>query len=140
MRADDPVVVVQQLVPALRRSLRPRLSRGTKDLPVSPAQLQLLLTVEQHDNPAVSDLAAQLGISFSTVTEKIDKLVSIGYLKRTKSRRDRRKTLISLTEASFPLVQAALAEQRSWLAQVLHEFTVEEQAVVLRFLRALARS
>src|SRR4051812_6896053 len=121
MAAQDRYVdEVMELLPSLRRVLRPRTPEGYDDAALSPAQLQLLLELTVSGVQPMSQLAGRLGVSFSTVTELVDRLVLSGKVVRTKSEQDRRQTLVRVTPEAAALAATVLEDRRARVQQAFN--------------------
>lgn len=70
--------------------------------PLSISEIHLLEAVGDSEGGAqsVSGIAAQLGITLSSVTIAVGKLVKKGYLKKQRSERDARSVVITLNKES----------------------------------------
>lgn len=125
------------LLPALRRALRPRPPAGYERCSLSSAQLQVLVELSAGGVQPMSELAARLGVSFSTATELVDKLVRTGKVARTKSERDRRQTLVQVTPEAQSLVAALIEDRRQRVQRVFDRLNSAERTTVVRVLRQL---
>ncbi|MCX6020533.1 MAG: MarR family transcriptional regulator [Chloroflexi bacterium] len=134
---DNSVEEVLGLLPSLRRSLRPRTPEGYDQGALSPAQLQLLIELTNTGIQPMSELAGRLGVSFSTATELVDKLVRAGKVVRMKSERDRRQTLVRATPEAEALAVAVTADRRLRVQQALEGLSENEQHSAVRALRML---
>jgi DNA-binding MarR family transcriptional regulator len=65
---------------------------------ISPAQGRILFALWKRDNVPIQELVRQTSLSKSTLTLMLDRLEERGLLIRVPSARDRRETLIRLTE------------------------------------------
>lgn len=71
------------------------------DLPrVTPAQMGMLMVIEQCGESTVKDVAKTLGITSSAATQLVDGLVMGGYLTRKISTEDRRAVTLALSKKS----------------------------------------
>jgi DNA-binding MarR family transcriptional regulator len=88
---------------AFRAALRRFLAfseAAARERGLAPQQHQALLAIKGHPaggRVAIGDLAASLGIRPNTAVELADRLVAAGLVRRTNSREDRRRVLLSLT-------------------------------------------
>ncbi|MGE5607320.1 MAG: MarR family winged helix-turn-helix transcriptional regulator [Bacteroidota bacterium] len=67
------------------------------DVDLNPAQGRILFVLWQKDAISINELAQKTALSKSTLTSMLDRLESVGYLKRVPSPEDRRQILIKLT-------------------------------------------
>jgi len=69
------------------------------EIGVTMSQAKLLYLVQAEPGLRMSDLAARMGVSLSTVSGVIDRLVDQGYLGRTDDPADRRQVILRITDA-----------------------------------------
>ena len=106
------------------RRLRGRENRSHGEL--SDAQYGLLINLVDHEPLPTSELACMANLSPATATGMLDGLVAAGLVERTRSERDRRVVLTSLTTHGRALVDARHAEFAPRFAAALAEFSDEE--------------
>lgn len=75
------------------------------------SQMRVLWILERRKSATPSDLASEIQVSCSTITELADRLVDAGYVRRTHSDRDRRQIFLRLTSKGRRLV-AEFARRR----------------------------
>ena len=63
---------------------------------VTFAQMRVLWTLELQKAVAVGEMARMIGVTNSTATELVDRLVRGGYVRRTQPPEDRRQVLLAL--------------------------------------------
>jgi DNA-binding MarR family transcriptional regulator len=68
---------------------------------------------------SVSELAARIGVSLSTVSEIVGTLSRAGLVQRQEDPNNRRRTLVSLAEQHRPAVERFVAERAAPLLRVL---------------------
>ena len=61
------------------------------------AQGRIIFSLWQNDNIPISELARQTALGKTTLTSMLDRLEAMGYIKRHRSKEDRRKILIQRT-------------------------------------------
>lgn len=67
---------------------------------ITPSQMALIFMVNYHEKITLSDIAKNLNISKSAVTQLVDGLVRLDLLKKINDENDRRINYLSLTEKS----------------------------------------
>lgn len=65
---------------------------------INPAQGRIMFVLWQNDEISFKELAKRSSLSKSTLTSMLDRLEKMGYVNRIRSKTDRRKILIKLTE------------------------------------------
>ena len=68
------------------------------DIEINSAQGRIMFALWQADGVSINELAKKTQLKKSTLTSMLDRLEKMGYIKRQRSRKDRRKILIRRTE------------------------------------------
>jgi len=74
---------------------------GINDL--NNAQGRIIFSLWQKDNIPIADLARQTALGKTTLTSMLDRLEQSGHIVRIPDRKDKRKTIVSLTDKSKSL-------------------------------------
>jgi DNA-binding MarR family transcriptional regulator len=106
------------------RRLRGRENRAHGEL--SDAQYGLLFGLVDHEALPTSELACLANLSPATATGMLDGLAAAGLVERTRSERDRRVVLTSLTQHGRALVDARHAQFAPRFTAALAEFSDDE--------------
>jgi DNA-binding MarR family transcriptional regulator len=106
------------------RRLRGRENRAHGEL--SDAQYGLLFGLVDHEALPTSELACLANLSPATATGMLDGLAAAGLVERTRSERDRRVVLTSLTQHGRALVDARHAQFAPRFTAALAEFSDHE--------------
>lgn len=89
---------------------------------LSPVQLRALTILRAASGGKLATLAAGMGVSVSTASRLVDRLVSAGWVLREQSSRTRREVSLTLTAAGADVLtrydERRLADLRVRLAQV----------------------
>ncbi len=74
--------------------------RQLKDygIEINPAQGRIMFALWQKDGVAINELVQKTKLEKSTLTSMLDRLEDMGYVRRQRSRKDRRKILICRTK------------------------------------------
>ncbi len=87
-----------------------------------------------------SELAAAEKITNQSMSQILSHLMELGLIFRTASETDKRKVIISLTEAGKQMIQQVKSEKNEWLSAALEATcTDEEQALIRKVLGPLSR-
>lgn len=100
------------------------------------AQYRVLVFLDAGDRPA-SDVAALLDVTPSTVTSVVDGLCSRGLVARGEDPTDRRRVILSLTEAGTDAVIEGDLVVAERLGRLLDRLPAEEAEGALRGLESL---
>ncbi|WP_405882155.1 MarR family winged helix-turn-helix transcriptional regulator [Streptomyces sp. NBC_01136] len=125
--------------------LMPRMVGRAKRIPV-PEELQSLALAPRHlsllsyllfDGPmSVNDLAARLEVAPTTVSLMVGELSGKGILERREDPADRRRRIISITDAQRPSISAWLSRGATAWRQALEPLTPDQRQLVIDTLRA----
>ncbi|MGK5557684.1 MarR family winged helix-turn-helix transcriptional regulator [Actinomadura kijaniata] len=88
---------------------------------------------------SVSELAARMGVSLSTVSELVGTLSRAGLVERREDPDNRRRTLVSLAERNRPAVERFVAERAAPLLRVLDGLSPRDRQGFAAGLAAWAR-
>lgn len=99
-------------------------------------EVHFLTAVGPGGEPTVSELAARLGVTHGAVSQLAGRLEKKGLVQRTANPKDRRQSIVRLTDAGKELCrrhQAADQRNYGYLSQWLDGFSDEEVSLVLRY-------
>jgi len=68
------------------------------DIEINSAQGRIMFALWQNDGISINELAKKTQLKKSTLTSMLDRLEKMGYVRRQRSKKDRRKILIRRTE------------------------------------------
>lgn len=68
------------------------------DMEINSAQGRIMFALWQKDGVSINELAKKTQLKKSTLTSMLDRLERMGYIRRQRSKKDRRKILIKRTE------------------------------------------
>lgn len=109
-----------------------------RSVEVELSTLRLLRAVERHpSDPSVGDVAETLGIDQSTASRQIEQAVSTGYLARSRSADDARRTKLTLTSDGAAVLADANRNRREALGQVTADWSDQDLADLVRLLHEL---
>ncbi|MCJ8303088.1 MarR family transcriptional regulator [Shewanella sp.] len=100
----------EQLLISLRRVIRAidiHSRQLNKQSGLTGPQLMVMQNISQLDAPLVKEIAQEVALSPATVTTIIDRLESRKLVIRTRSKTDKRKVHLSLSEAGQALLSSA---------------------------------
>jgi DNA-binding MarR family transcriptional regulator len=106
------------------RRLRGRDTHRPEEL--SYAQYCLLFGLADRGELSASELAGLADVAPATATQMLDSLVAGGFVERSRSERDRRIVLVSLTSGGSELVAARRARYEALWTQALARFSEQE--------------
>lgn len=114
-------------------------TRGLRRHGLSIAARILLATLEGADEPlSQSAIAERLLVTGASVSSLVDTLERKGLVRRVRSATDRRTTLVELTDAAGPVVDAVLAEVTTLHAHEFAGLDVQERETFVMLLAKVA--
>lgn len=110
--------------------------RHIKDL--VPAYGNILTVLYDHNGAlSMKEISSLLGKEKSTVTELINKLEKLGYIRKEKSDLDKRVTNILLTNQGLALESNFVEISNNLNAKAFNSFTEDEKSELFRLLKKL---
>lgn len=107
---------------------------------VSAHQASILDHLDEREPIALHDLAAHMGVTLSTMSLTVERLVRKGYVRRTRDPKDRRRLQLLLTEPGQRLRQASTVLDPQRVSAMLAELSGDELRKGLDGLALLAEA
>jgi DNA-binding MarR family transcriptional regulator len=126
---------IRRIVQLLRRSA----NASEKHLGISSAQLFVLHKLADVKSLSVGDLAQRTLTSQSSVSEVVQKLVTAGFVTRTRSTRDARSVDLSLTEAGKAILHKAPVAPQDYILAGLNRMPPRDRKQLARLLGRLVK-
>lgn len=118
--------IAEELRPAVLRLAR-QLRRETEALGVTSQQVTLLWLVRTRPGLSLRELASEEGISAPSLSGHVDRLETLGLLRRVRSTEDRRRVGLELTTEGESLLKRVRARRTTWLAERLALLSDDER-------------
>jgi len=118
--------VCNLMLSLIRKTIRwdnNHLSRGIITIP----QLHVLFFLSTRAFSLMSDINKEMGIKGSTLTAMMDKLVSLGFVKRIPGESDRRTVLVSLTQKGKKILERFLEDRKKIIIRIFRNLSSEER-------------
>src|SRR3954454_7981975 len=115
----------------LARELEARLEPVYRDHGLEPGWHDVLATLRRGGPPfrmRPTDLTASMMLTSSGMTKRLDKLEAAGLIARAPDPKDRRGTLIALTDSGLALIDAVTPDHLANEVALLSALTADEQA------------
>jgi len=122
--AADLRVVISRLVKIIRTEVK-------SDELLSLTERSTLGLVYQHSEMLPSELAAREKVTNQSMSQIINKLSGNGYLKKTPSKKDKRKVIVTITVAGKKIVEQKRSASQEWLAKSIFEKTNQKEKETL---------
>jgi len=111
---------------AVREVLEEKLLHQAAGKHISLPQLKLLTLVSQTEPHSVGDVAAFMGVTKAAAGQTVEKLVRLGWLRRTVEKTDRRTALLSLTKSGQQMLERYESARDKRLKKVFRGFADNE--------------
>ena len=106
---------------------------------IDARELGILLVIAGHDTGSQQQAAQRLGIDRTSMVARIDALEQKGLLSRHPHAQDRRRNMVTLTDAGETVVRQATAASERAEAALLSPLTDDEQERLRQALLAIAQ-
>ncbi|HEU5225009.1 MAG TPA: MarR family transcriptional regulator [Actinomycetota bacterium] len=110
------------------------------EVDVTMAQAKVLYVVMAAGELHLAELATRLGVTPSTASELVERLVELGYLRRRSDPTDRRQVAISPAPAALELLERFRELNQRQLRELLGRLDDEELTTVDRAIGVLGRA
>ncbi|ADG73107.1 transcriptional regulator, MarR family [Cellulomonas flavigena DSM 20109] len=132
--AEELLELLHDVLRAVRRDTADRLGPGA-----APGQLRMLRVLDRCERPCrLGELAEALDVAPRSVTTKVDQAEADGWIRRIPDPRDRRATLVELTDAGHDLLDRAARQRHAGVRARLDALDPDEQRTLLDLLRRVA--
>jgi DNA-binding MarR family transcriptional regulator len=125
--------VLHRVIKILRRETR-------NDAELSLTERSALGMLYNHGELLPSDIAKMEKVSTQSVSQVVSHLFELNYIYKNPSTEDKRKVLLSLTQAGKAYVEQLRRDKQEWLAHALHEkVSPEEKEQLIAALKVLVK-
>ena len=132
LAADATLAASRALLGVVARSMVSALDDVT--LP----QFRVLVVLSSAGPTRMGVIAERMGVSPSTFSRFIDRMVAGGWVERASSPDSRREVLLELTRSGRDLVEEVTTRRRAHISGVLSSMTIDQQAAVGAAFQAFA--
>lgn len=122
--ASELRVSMSRLLKVLKREVK-------HDDLLSLTERSTLSCIYQQSEMLPSELAAKEKVTSQSMSQIINKLYLNGYIEKTPSTEDKRKTIISITSKGKEFIELKRNKTNEWLAKIISEKTTDEEKEVL---------
>jgi DNA-binding MarR family transcriptional regulator len=121
----------------LIKKLRKKSETGEK---LSLTERSTIALLDQHKQLLPSELAGMEKITTQSMSQILNHLSELGYINRETPATDKRKSIISLTDAGREVLYRVRHERDEWLHKAINELcTAEEQDLITKALIPLTK-
>lgn len=107
---------------------------------LSRHQASILDHLDERAATSVSELARHMGVTVSTMSLAVERLVKQGYVRRTRDQRDRRRAMVRLSAAGTRIKDSQSVLDPESVRAMLRRLSEAERHAALRGLALLARA
>jgi DNA-binding MarR family transcriptional regulator len=137
-KLDRQVDAVMEASRAFVALVAQSLAKG--EVPLTLPQWRVLAIVNRYGAQNLKAIAHWMGVHPSTATRACDALVASGLLYRREDPEDRRRIVLTLSEAGQDLADSLLLHRRQAIASVLREMPAARRSRVAEAMREFAES
>ena len=125
--------VISRLLKILRNQIK-------NDELLSLTERSTLVSIYQYSEILPSELAVKEKVTAQSMSQIINKLLEHGFIKKTPSRTDKRKVIITITATGKKIVEKRRLEKQEWLAQsILEKTTQKEKGILVNAIKVLEK-
>jgi DNA-binding MarR family transcriptional regulator len=119
---------IRDLVSKMSRRLRKQICFPEQ---LSFTELNIFRLLSRNEQLTPSELCAQLNISSQYMSQVLNKLEELEFVKREASLQDKRKSFVSLTEKGKAKIDDARHVKEEWLAEAIaKQYAVEDKELI----------
>jgi DNA-binding MarR family transcriptional regulator len=118
--------IEQQLTMLFRRAQRVHIMGSRADVELDRSAYAILCRLDDEGPQRLGALATAFGLDPSTITRQVQSLERARLAERSTDQRDRRVSLLGLTDAGLHAVQATRQHRRAQLNEILADWPQED--------------
>jgi DNA-binding MarR family transcriptional regulator len=128
---DYPTTLIRSIYARSYANLSVSLSRYG----LAPVDWRILSTLQESDGHNIAYIAERTATERANLSRSVDKLEGLGFVRRTRERRDRRHVQLHLTKAGRRKFEEVLPVVLWNIDRVMEGFSAEERKTFMEFLR-----
>lgn len=141
MARPDPVTAILEAYPVIHHALRQRaVVPADAAAPVSSHQLTVLAHLDHRPGRTLTELAALIGVTLSTMSLLVSRLVQAGLVRRDRDPTDGRRVILGLSPAGERLLSQRSLLDPDRVRALLGRLTPAERAAGVTGITTLARA
>lgn len=136
----DDIKIAAELRTVISRLMKVLRRETSNDENLSMTERSTLFLIQQSTIILPSELAAIEKVTSQSMSQIINKLLTLEYVNKTSSSKDRRKTFITLTSKGNEIVERIKNEREAWLANTINtKISTEEKEVLAKSIDVLKK-
>ena len=110
------------------------------NIPLTISELHLIGSIgNSTENNTISDIAGDLGITLSSVTIAVNKLIKKGFVVKSKDVNDKRSVRITLSETGLKMHEYHLHFHDKMIEKIEEDLSEEEKVILISGVRKLTQ-
>jgi DNA-binding MarR family transcriptional regulator len=123
--------IAENLRRVISRLLKILKNQTKNDELLSLTERSTLVSIYQYSEILPSELAIMEKVTPQSMSQIINKLLEHGFIRKTPSRTDKRKVIITITATGKRIIEKRRREKQEWLAQTILEKTTQKEKEIL---------
>ncbi len=128
---------IEHVLRAISTRVRREGRKVLRDFPITPAQFDVLQILYFRGEKRMSDISSVLGITKSTTTGLVRRLMDSDFVRKQRSPKDRRSFMIKLSPSGEVLVESVIKRRVGFLQKVLKQTGTSKPQDYEKLLREL---
>ncbi len=116
---EDSASKTEQVLRSVYIRIKREGRKVVKNFPITPAQFDVLQILFFHGKKRMSDISQTLGITKSTTTGLVDRLIEAEFVKKRQSHEDRRAFIIDITNKGKKVIEKVIERRVNYLENIL---------------------
>jgi len=122
----EDAAVLEKNLRTISTRIRREGRKVLRDFPITPAQFDVLQVLFFNGEKRMSDISRWLGITKSTTTGLVKRLIDADLVERKRSDKDRRSFIIDISDSGRTLIENVIDRRVEYLKSVMTEIKSDQ--------------
>jgi DNA-binding MarR family transcriptional regulator len=122
----EDAAILEKNLRAISTRIRREGRKVLRDFPITPAQFDVLQVLFFNGEKRMSDISRWLGITKSTTTGLVKRLIDADLVVRRRSDKDRRSFIIDISDSGRTLIEKVIDRRVEYLKSVMTEIKSDQ--------------
>ncbi len=122
----EDAAILEKNLRAISTRIRREGRKVLRDFPITPAQFDVLQVLFFNGEKRMSDISRWLGITKSTTTGLVKRLIDADLVERRRSEQDRRSFIIDISDSGRTLIEKVIDRRVEYLKSVMTEIKSDQ--------------
>ncbi|WP_292597831.1 MarR family winged helix-turn-helix transcriptional regulator [Mesotoga sp. UBA6090] len=122
----EDAAILEKNLRAISTRIRREGRKVLRDFPITPAQFDVLQILFFNGEKRMSDISRWLGITKSTTTGLVKRLIDADLVERRRSDKDRRSFIIDISDSGRTLIEKVIDRRVEYLKSVMTEIKSDQ--------------